>query len=79
MAKKRRNTVSDHTGNQEMRSGDSVAFCVLRELRPSADVGLGLGHPRVTPGSRKGHPSVTQGRPKGRFEKVPLFAANVEK
>jgi len=42
-------------------------------------LGLGLGDPWVTQGSRKGLPTVTQGPPKGRFDEVPLFATKDEK
>src|SRR5436305_8503268 len=53
-------------------------------LRPSADalsrgLGLGLGDPWVTQGSRKGHPSVTQGRPKGRLGSSAVFATRMKK
>jgi hypothetical protein len=50
-------------------------------LRPSADLGLGLGlgGPWVALGWPKGHPSVAQGPPKRRTEQVVLFATRVEK
>jgi hypothetical protein len=41
-----------------------------KSLRPSACLGLGLGHPRVTQASPKGHPSVTQGRPRDRLAQL---------
>jgi hypothetical protein len=52
---------------------------VSNEVATLCRFGLGLGHPRVTLGSRKDHPSVTQGPRLGRFEEVPLFAMKVEK
>ena len=48
-------------------------------LRPSADLGLGLGGPWVAQAWPKGHPSVTQARPKGRFTKVLCLQQKLEK
>jgi hypothetical protein len=48
-------------------------------LRPSADLGLGLGAPWATLGPRKGHPSVAHGPAKRGIAEVPLFATKVEK
>jgi hypothetical protein len=48
-------------------------------LRPSADLGLGLGGPWATLGPRKGHPSVAHGPAKRGIAEVPLFATKVEK
>jgi len=49
------------------------------ELRPSADLGLGLGHPWVTQGPPKRHPRATQGPPKRRFGVRALFSTKAEK
>jgi len=42
-------------------------------------LGLGLGHPRVTLGSRKGHPSATQGPSLGEIGQVLCLQQEVEK
>jgi hypothetical protein len=47
--------------------------------RLGLELGLGLGHPRDTPGSPKRLPCVTPGSPMGRMELLVLFAAKVEK
>lgn len=57
---------------------ETVAFCVSG-LQPTADLGLGLGHPRATQAPRKGHPGVTQGRRKGGFEEVLCLQSKLEK
>jgi len=55
-------------------------YLVLGEaVRPSADLGLGLGHPRVTQGSPKRHPRATQGPPKRRFGVRALFSTKAGK
>ena len=64
----------------KLRNGTTVAFCVLGILRPSADgLGLGLGHPRVTPGSPKRHPWVTHGSRLGRPEQVLCLQQKMKK
>ena len=49
------------------------------KLRPSADLGLGLGDPRVTLGSPKRHARATHGPRKRRFRVKALFAIEIEK
>src|ERR1700724_632839 len=89
MAKKKRkrkrkrknlgNWVLGISESQTGRNGRIPLRFVFLGLRPSACLGLGLGHPWVTQASRKGHPWATQGPPKGRIEEVSLFATKVEK
>jgi len=60
-------------------TGLPLRFVFYENCDPLPILGLGLGDPRVTPGSPKGHPSVTQAWPKGRMGITVLFATKVKK
>src|SRR5260221_11140073 len=61
------------------RNGGFRCVLCFWGLRPSACLGLGLGHPWVTQASRKRHARVSQGSRRGRIAEVSLFAMKVEK
>ena len=57
-----------------IRNGKPLRFVFFVDFTTLCLLGLGLGHPWVSQGSRKGLPGVMQGSPKRQIVEVSLLA-----